>query len=400
MSKEDLRSRLQAESLDQAELGLVIQQHFGHGKYAAPQEIHYARAHDDCAVRILYDDDGTLTKILAGPDLQVGDIEELQKKIEIELLQAGPVKVRRRILFTTVPTTGAFRYKDVFQILPVPAEAPRPHFLMGEHPLVLEIAYGTSSNFMVSNLRQEKAGRQLELVLSSLLQFGLRSLGPYSRFNWSLDRSGDTVILPSKFLQEGYTWEGAIGELDQFSPLDEHPMLVMIDVNQYYSRIGLSIGQVSDLPSDIEQQLDRFFALPADDKEKFLRASYWFQNARGPYTRSRSASFTALVSAIEALMPPPKRGKLCPECKQMIGPGSSKQFADFVEALVPGSAIPESERKRFYRLRSALSHGGKLLLEDQGIFWGFTPQQLGEGRDGRIMWQIVQTVLHNWLCER
>jgi hypothetical protein len=397
MEAEDLTARLQADSLDQADLALVIQQYFGHGKHAATQEIHHGRAPNGCALRVLYDDDGDLTKILAGPDLQPGEIEELENKIKAEILTPGPLKVRRRILFSSVPTQGTYRYEDRFQILPVPPEAPRPKFLMGEHPLFLELAIQTSSNFMISALRQERVGRQLEQVLSSLLTFGIRSIGIEARHHWSFDLSGDTVVLPSKFLQEGYGWDGVIGELDEFSACDEYPALAEIDVNQYYFRHGISPGQALELPSDIECQLDQFFALPVKEKEKFLRASYWFQHAHRAFTRSKSASFVALVSAIEALVPPAKGGKQCPACKQMLGTGPTKQFMDFVDALSPG--IEESERKRFYQLRSAIAHGGKLLLDDQGLFWGFTPQQLGEGEDIRIMWKVVQTVLHNWLRE-
>jgi hypothetical protein len=354
--------------------------YFGHGSHAAPQEIHHARTPGGCSLRVMYDDHGTLTKVLAGPDLQPGEIEELENKIKQELLTPGPIKVRRRILFSTVPTQGSFRYEDRFQILPVPPEAPQLRFSLGDHPFVLEISYGASSNFMVSNLRQERVGRQLELVLSSLLKFPLRSIGPATRFHWSLDFSGDRVTLPSKFLQEEYAWDGAVSELDQFSPLDEHPALAMIDVTQYYS--GILRGRIVELPSDIKHQLARFFALSAHDKETFLRASFWFQQAHRVSHLSKSASFPALVSAIETFIPPP---------------GSAKQFFAFVDVLSPG--IAEPDRKRFYRLRAALSHGGKLLLADQGRFWGFTPQQLGQWQDISIMWKIVQTVLHNWLRE-
>jgi hypothetical protein len=134
--------------------------------------------------------------------------------------------------------------------------------------------------------------------------------------------------------------------------------------------------------------IDRFFALSADDKERFLRAGYWFQHASRVFRLSKSASFVALVSAIEALMPSSQAS-------------TKQQFVDFVEALVPGNSIPEAERKRFYQVRSALSHGGKLLASDHAG-WGlqFTPKHLGEGRDTRVVSQIVQLVLHNWLATR
>jgi hypothetical protein len=396
MDTEDFTSRLQAHSLNQAELELVIRAYFGHGMHAAAQEIHHGRAHDGCALRVLYDDSGDLIKVLAGPDLQPGDIEELEKKITAEIVTPGPLKVRRRVLFSSVPTEGTFRYENMFQILPVPPEAPRPKYPRGEHPLFLELAVQTSPNVVISALRQERIGRQLEQVLSSLLTFRLNGIGPQVRHQWcSFDPSDNTVLLPSKFLQEGYGWDGAVGELAEFSACTEYPALTKIDVQKYYARRGIGGGQTLEVPLDIECQLDQFFALLPKQKEKFLRASYWFQHAHHAFLPSRSACFVALVSAIEALVPPTTGGKQCPTCQQAVGAGPTKRFIDFVDALSPG--IDESERKRFYRLRSAIAHGGKLLLDDQGLFWGFTPQQLGEGDDISSMWKIVQTVLCNWL---
>jgi hypothetical protein len=154
-----------------------------------------------------------------------------------------------------------------------------------------------------------------------------------------------------------------------------------------------------DLPSDIQQQIDRFYSLSVKDREKFLRASYWFQHADPVFTRSKSASFVAVVSAIEALMPPPQRAKQCQHCNQKLGAGLTEQFDNFVESLIPGGAVPKAERKRFYNMRSALSHGGKLLAGDHEG-WGFTPKQLAQGNDARVMGQIVQLVLHNWLAAK
>jgi hypothetical protein len=399
MPEENLLQALHCSELDQAEFEQVIGSYFGHGHHANDHEICHARTSGGSALRVLYGKTGKFTKVLVGPDIQPGQIDELRTKIETELLTDGPSKVRRRVLFTAVPTVGYFRYHDIFQIFPLPAEAPRPKYIIGHHPLFLEFKVSTSSNFMITNLRVEKAGRELELLLSSLLDLRVWNIGPETRHHWSLDLAGDSVALPSKFLQEGYAWEGAVVELDDFSSPDGLPTLTQVDPNQYYSMRGLFVDRKLDIPSDITQQVDRFFALSVDDREKFLRASYWFQHANTVFSHSKSASFVALVSAIEALMPPPRGGKRCLHCNQMLGVGPTKQFVDFVEALIPGGAVPEPERKRFYQLRSALSHGGKLLANDHGV-WGFTPKRLGEGQDARVVWQIVQFVLHNWLATK
>ena len=396
MAAEDYFSALHCSETDQREFEYVVGEYFGHGRLVGAQEIYHARTGGGCALRLQYDDNGKLTKILAGADLEPGQIEELQKKIEKELLSAAARKVRRHVLFAVVPTVGFFRYKGVFQIVPVPPEAPRPKQILGEHPFFLEFALGISSNFAITNLRHAKTERQLELALSSILAYHITSIGPTLQQHWSIDLVGDTIVLPSKFLQEGYSWNGAVLEIDDFSSTQGLPALETVDLNTYYSTRGISVDQKLNIPSDAEDQLDHFFALSVDNREKFLRASYWFQHADVVFNQSRSASFIALVSAIEALMPPPKGGKQCTHCKQMLGIGPTKQFIDFVEALIPDASIPESERKRFYRARSALSHGGKLLANDHGV-WGFTPRQLGEGQDADMVWRIAQAVLHNWL---
>jgi hypothetical protein len=347
-------------------------------------------------VRTLYDEDGKLINVLGGPDLATGEIDELRRKIETELLTQGATKVRRSVLFSSAPTTGYFRYRDVFQIVPVPPEAPRPKFILGDHPLFLEVKVHISSNFMITNLRYQRAARELELLLSSLLDLRVWSIGTEMRHHWSMDISEDTIVLPSKFLQEGYSWSGAVPELDDFRSTEHLSPIEQLDPHEYYSSRGISVDRKLDMSSDINEQLDKFFSLPIGQREKFLRAGYWFQHAHTVFHYSKSASFVALVSAIEALIPKPKGGTRCPHCKQMLGVGLRKQFVDFVESLVPGGAVPEAERKRFYRVRSALSHGGKLLAADHGV-WGFTPKQLGEGSDTRAVWQIVQLVLHNWL---
>jgi len=66
--------------------------------------------------------------------------------------------------------------------------------------------------------------------------------------------------------------------------------------------------------------------------------------------------------------------------------------------MLPGSEISEKERKRFYQLRSALTHGGRLMIQDEAA-WGFTPKRQSEWYDAARMRLIVQIVLHNWLAQ-
>ena len=157
---ENLFDVLHCSKLDQAEFEQVVGSYYGHGYHAQPQEIHHARAGRGCAVRTLYDENGKLINVVGGPDLATGEIDELRRKTETELLTQGATKVRRLVLFSSAPTTGHFRYRDVFQIVPVPPEAPRPKFILGDHPLFLEVKVHISSNFMITNLRYQRAARK------------------------------------------------------------------------------------------------------------------------------------------------------------------------------------------------------------------------------------------------
>ncbi len=251
---------------------------------------------------------------------------------------------------------------------------------------------------MVTIYRQQRVARELGLVLSSLLDFRVRSLGNYEK-HWCLDVSDGQIRLPSKFLQEGYAWDGPQPSDDDFADASPFTPITLVEIDQYFARRGISLDSKLELPADLPQQLDRFFGLTMADREKFLRASYWFQHAGKVFPLSKSASFIALVSAVEVLMPELSAGEACPQCKQMIGTGPTRRFVEFVEATIPNSGLSNQERRRFYRVRSALAHGGKLLAVDHNN-WGFTPKQIGEDYDARTMWKLVQIVLHNWLAQR
>jgi hypothetical protein len=380
--------------LDQNEFEQVVTSYFGHGYYAPP-EMHHGRKDRNCALRTIYNKTGKLIEVRGGPDLCAGDIEGLRHRIESELLTEVATKVRSSVLFSPVPTVGYLRYRDVFQIVPVPADAPRPRFpIIEDHPFLLELKVRSSSNFVITSVRHQRKARQLELLLSSLFDVRVWSIRPEKRSYWVMDISEGALVLPSKFLQEGYSWHGAVAELDDFSPTQQLSPVEQINPQEYYPFRAVSVDSALSAPSDIEQQLDKFFSLPMEQREKFLRASYWFQYARAVLRDSKSASFVALVSAIEALMPPAK--ERCSHCNQIVG--VTKRFAHFVESTIPGGdAVPVAERKRFYGLRSELSHGETLLSVDNDA-WSFTPTQLKEGYDSDTVRKIVQLVLHYWLA--
>jgi hypothetical protein len=313
---DDVYAILRCNEVDQGELEQLLGFFYGSGHYPSANEITHNRKGAGVALRALYNNDGRLHKVLVGPDALPDDVEQLRSKIEAELLSDAKPRVRRQVLFSAAPTTGHFKYKDQFQILPVPPAAPRPDQFIGQHPFILEYAVRTSPNFVITNFRQAKIARELELILSTLLVLRVSGLGSELRKHWVIDYKGDQAIRQSQFLQEGYAWDGAIAEGEDFSPTGDTPPMPAVEINEYYGFLGLALDRTLDLPDNFTRQLDQFYGLDAVEREKVLRASYWFQHASNVFTYSKSASFVALVSAIEVIMPEQEAGHKCPEQQQ------------------------------------------------------------------------------------
>ena len=198
-----------------------------------------------------------------------------------------------------------------------------------------------------------------------------------------------------------YTYKVANGKVEKFSDTMDIPSLMLTATNEYYNRLGITVGQELDLPNDFAALLDHFYACSREDRDRFLRASYWFAHAQHVSNISRSASFTALVSAIEAMMPPPDGMEKCITCNRSLGKGPTAHFVDFVSRFAPDPVVSNSDRRKLYSLRSALSHGGSLLHSDRtGWMGGMTGKSLDELEDRQAMWRIVRVTLVNWLLSR
>lgn len=347
-------------------------------------------------MKLHYDGEGSLNRVTAGPTLTPADLEDLQRKVAEELLADAGSLVGRVVFFTQLPVDGWFRYRKDFQILAVPSEAPRPPYLLADHPLILEFQFRSTPNAIVAVIRRAVRERQLELLLNAFLSPGVHRLRSAARGRWVLAPREADEPLPVIFAQEMYTWEGlnVVGK-DLSSPGDR-PAMSLASPDEYYNRLGLSYKHVLDLPSNLGEVMDRFFALAEADRERFLRACFWFQ--QGSRAQSASVRFTAIISAVETLMPPTTTSPRCRECGRSKGPGTTKQFASFVDSFAPW--IPAEERSRLYGLRSALSHGGTLLHSDRAtLLGGLEPSAVKEWFARDIALRLVRAVLLGWLLK-
>jgi hypothetical protein len=188
---------------------------------------------------------------------------------------------------------------------------------------------------------------------------------------------------------------------DGFSPTAGLPEMTRVKDDQYFARRGVTVDQVLDVAEGLDSLLTTFFGCSHDDRERFLRATYWFRHAQRDYRYSQSAAFLGLASALEALMPAASAGIPCTECHRPIGKSIRKQFVEFVEEFAPGPAVSSEQKTKLYGLRSAMAHGGRLLHSDRyGHFGAFNAHSVKQWEDMTTMWSAVRVVLVNWLASR
>jgi hypothetical protein len=140
---------------------------------------------------------------------------------------------------------------------------------------------------------------------------------------------------------------------------------------------------------------DAFYTLSNADQSRFLNACFWYQE--GSRDGSRSATYQALITAIEAMQPNPKDvSEKCPSCGKALINGPTKLFHEFLERYAPEGT--KEERRDLYGHRSKLSHGG-VVVADRMFMLGLSPE---EGED-QERWdnarKTVQIALIIWLLE-
>lgn len=130
------------------------------------------------------------------------------------------------------------------------------------------------------------------------------------------------------------------------------------------------------------------------------RATFWIDMASRQWNISVSASFAALVSAIESLT---QHGDIhqfkCPICRkptQHEVPGATRRFKDFFDTYAPGAALAK-RRDEMYSLRSGILHGSQLMQLDQDLAFGWDPPYWNESELHRELWGLMRVAVRNWL---
>lgn len=128
--------------LDPPELRLFLEKRVGGPgqleRYSARvSKLHLPLASPSSSIVLIFRDK-RIVSIESGRAFDALEWEKISDEVEKSIL-TGPIKIGREFSFSSFRVEGFWKGKiSGVQILPAPANAPRPHVEMAEHPFILE----------------------------------------------------------------------------------------------------------------------------------------------------------------------------------------------------------------------------------------------------------------------
>lgn len=388
-------------NLDSHELRLLLDKRIGgpgqyHDFANNPNTLYLPLTGAPCRIGLTFRDN-KIVAIEPGPAFDATEWQRVSEEIEKSIL-AGSLKVRREYSFSSFRVLGSWRgERSGVQILSPPADAPRAPCEMAEHPFILEFPIQASDFWGVTNHRRIREHCNLTLLLNVLLA-GRTSLQPRrSKHFWASVPISDGRH-EIKWAEEFFFAKLGKAVIDELS-IPTGQQLEEVEPEEYYTKVGHD-GKGLRVPADRDQSICCYKALSAENRAKFDRATFWIDIASRQWNTSVSASFAALVSAIESLT---ERGDFhsfdCPTCgepTQHEAPGATRRFKDFFDICAPGVPLA-NRRDRIYKLRPGILHGSKLMQLDQDLAFGWDPPWWNERELHDELWGLTRVALRNWM---
>ncbi len=338
--------------VDDDELKVVLSSVLPRGAQFRPDEVEYRTMADEWALSLQYRE-GKIVRAVAGPAMTSDLEEQIRTAIERVLLTPTASRICRWTLFSTRPVEGYWRYRDQFQIVPAPPDAPRPAELMAEHPFILDFVFDDCVDFMIRNQHCIRRASDLTLVLNILLRQRISSPSNRPRKHWVWAPQGS--VPPAVWASEGYMIPNFRYIVDDFPVAADVAPLEEVAAETYYDhRAGYA--DALTIPAELARLLDAFSGLNGDDRERFLRACFWYHTASTVWDYSQSLHLTSLVNAIECL------ASVGPERSTSEGP--SRLFLSFMKRFAPGK-LSGTRLNKIYDVRGEITHGERLLYLDK-----------------------------------
>jgi hypothetical protein len=369
--------------LDSHELRILLDNRIGgpgqyDGRETNPNRLYLPLAGPQCRVVLTYRGQ-QITSVEPGPGFDAAQWDAVAEEIETSVL-TGPTRVGRDYSFSSYRVQGSWRgERSGVQILPPHPSGPTPPCEMAEHPFILEFPVQQARLWAITNHCRQREHRNLTLLLNTLLA-GRTNLQPRrSTHFWGyIHRDGAEPEI--RWVQNFYFAPFGECVLDTPSP-PVAERLEEIDPDSYYMVMGLD-GRGLRVPADLDGSICLYQGLAPAWRAAFDRAAYWLDVAARQWSFSVSASFAAIVSAVEALGNRADR--------------PTRRFHDFFERYASGASLA-ARRQRMYDLRSGILHGSELMAIDQELDLGWDPPGWDQRELHGELWTVTRTAVRNWL---
>src|SRR5260370_6029610 len=360
--------------IEPQELMQLLLGHFGHGtnvKKLVHRFYHSATQH---YLEVTFDENGATKGVVLSKDFPHAELEEIAEKIQDALLTKHAKRVIQIIGFCSDKVTGYFKYKDLFQILPISAKMQQTNVGLVDYPFILEVAYDSSPIATIDNMRRMRKATVYIRLLNLLANRRIFSRPRYAQFAWVLNMD-DTSNIHSTWRQLEYVYTGLRGPGEDFSPVDHLPPIERVPFQTYYTSPIMRTFWSLTFPDDIEQSLEKALMLDKDSWNKFFMACTWYARYTDTLRESNSSAFIALVTALECLA---QKKEVCLTCNQPLLENDedtcsvcgqpryrvTKHFQDFLKKHFPAIDSFPNEKRTLYQVRSQLAHGMDLLQAD------------------------------------
>ena len=383
------------QEVDSQELTSALLHYFGQSQGVGELTHKYQKKDSTHHLIVKFNRDGKISQVELSEKFPKEELKQLNHALNENLLKNQKEEIGQTIGFSHDKVGGYFKYKDLFQILPVPPDAPKAGVMVADNPFLLQFKYISSPDMMIDNSRRRQKAYIYTRLLNLLLNRHIKLEFRYGHFAWVMN-THTPQHWTSEWRQLGYGYEGYGGKVDDYTSLSEFKHLETVPYQNYYLAPLASYSGDLKLPDNLEASLDKAFNLNKSDWNKLYMAISWYGQNEYLWQESTSSAFIALVTALECLLEETDKSR-CECCGQPIYT-VTKRFREFLKRYVPFIDQYPKERDVIYTIRSNISHGRELLIQDLEP-WGFLISAKKEEQDAihRNLYFIVGIAIYNWL---
>ncbi|MEU9398017.1 hypothetical protein AB0D86_49640 [Streptomyces sp. NPDC048324] len=388
ITKDEVKRRLRTDEVDADELLELLFHHVGDCQSLDDRRLVLPRPATGPALLVLhFTASGRLADMQPGEALTEQQLAEMEDLVHLQLLTPPQPRVVRKVLFSTQPNDGYWRFEDRLVLRPLPEGNPTTPWMAETHPLIFECAYPGPEDAQLSLSRGFRIADRWMSVLGLVVEhLVLPERGPV-RGMWAtaaLQRPGQTGHPSGEWVHNQFwpaDWGGAPNRLCEQGQLGD---IAVTDDHTGFARCESALH----LPTYLPRCLRAFDNLDVTDQRSFLRAAHWYHHAAHVRKLSASAAYTAVVQSIEVLV-------------DGQGESTTSAFRAFVDQYAPATSdAMRRMHQSLYRIRSQISHGVRLFVSDLEVHGMANPQRWHEEQLLDHATAVCRAAILNWLLAR